>query len=206
MSNERPSGLLMAGGIGSFLHAIGLLIMLAFGAAGGLLSMGGGAGEARTAGGIMILFGLLVIAGGICQGLGFFGLKKLFGGLNSLAGFLAILLPVALILLLVTGIMMMVGMLMAMTYLFAYSWAASLLVPGIALLGNKGKTQKAGWTYMIGGALLVIAGIVLAAIFTFGILKINIGLSIVQILSYVLIFGAIAGHALCGIAMMSERN
>jgi hypothetical protein len=94
MSSARPTGMLMTGAVGSIFFTIAWLIMIgSFAYVLGMV-LGGGAPSAGTSeglGGLMLLSIVLMLAGGITQGIGFFGLKQLFGSMNSLAGLFAIL-------------------------------------------------------------------------------------------------------------------
>ena len=205
MSNGKPSGMLTTGAVGGILWALAIVIMFATGA--GMAAIGGGmsAGGARTGGAMMLLAAVLMLAGGITQGVGFFGFKKMYGGLNALAGIFCLLFPIFMILLIVIGIMGVASLALYLSIAMPFVLAAAMLFPGLALLGNKGQTENASWAFMVGGICLAVAGGVLAVLMLLGLLKVNIG-GIAVALFYVIMIGGLLGHIMAAIAMLSDKK
>ncbi|TNF36226.1 MAG: hypothetical protein EP329_05425 [Deltaproteobacteria bacterium] len=198
MSEAKPAGALMTGAIGSFLIAAAILLMFVLG-----VSFGGGAmGRGSAGGGIIV--GLFLLAGGIMSALGWFGLGKLYGGLNSLAGIFSILIAVTILLVVLGGVMMSVGMLQAGMYGILFSIPLTALLGGLGLMGSASKAGNAG-LFQAGGIVLLVVGIAGALIAVFALGQMGVG-ALGEILGYVYIFGGIAGFALAGVAMMGARN
>lgn len=207
MANARPTGKLTTGAVGNFLlGAAAVLFTLTVGTA-----MFAG-GQANEGAGLMGLISVvLIIGGGICGGLGWFGLGKLYGGVNSLAGVFSILLGLVPILMVVLAMSAVSSARSGdMTESSAGSMGMIGLVLGLgvpALLGIFGGLGVMGAKTGLAkpaGIVLLIGGLGLAGLFAMIMLKI-MNPSLMQIASYVGFFGLAIGFFLSGATMLSER-
>lgn len=207
---NRPTGMLMTGAIGSIFMSIAWLIMIGSVAYIFSMVMGGGAGmgmgTSQGLGALMLLAGLLLLAGGICQGIGFFGLKQLFGGLHALAGVFAILISVGLLISILGGLMTAPGLVKIASYLMIFSIMLGAIVAGIAFLGARSQASGGEGALLIGGAAFLAAGVVFALLFVLGIARINIGVTLGKILAYVWVIGSVVGHIGAILVMLGQRK
>jgi hypothetical protein len=210
MNGARPSGMLMTGAIGGIFLALAWVIMLVVGVAAFSIVMGGGAtnvsGDQATSMGIgmlaAILFGFI---GYLLQAFGFFGLQKVFGGANSVAGIFSLLIVLGMILVIVAAAATSVGIGQIATWVIMISFVGQLLLAGVAFMGAKGKASSGQGSLMIGGVCYLVAGLVLLVSIICAKAGINLG-SIGNILGYVMIFGMLLGHILCAVVMIGQRK
>ena len=121
--SARPNGKLTTGGVG------GILLCAAFALF--LVSGGLGMGGMQAAGGLGLIGMILLIGGGICSAMGFFGLGKIYGGTNGIGGLFTLLMGIMPVVLLLVGI------------IFATTASASTL--------SEGGARAAGGIMMIFG-------------------------------------------------------
>ena len=205
MNTGKPNGQLMTGAVGSFMNAGAWALFLTVGAAILAVAVGGGAGAseggARAMGGLALIAVLLMLAGGICGGIGFIGLGKLHGGMLKMAGTFGILSSSFMVLAVLGGL----GQIAILAQIAGYGIVISLglyaLLGGLGLLAAAGAAGAAS----AGGILLAIAGGLLLAIWLLGLLGVNLG-SFGAILVYALFGTQLAGHLVAGITMLGQRG
>lgn len=211
MSNGRPTGKLMTGAIGNFLlGGAALLFALTIGAA-----MVGAAPPSGTGAGILgLLMFLFIIGGGICGGLGWFGLGSLYGGTNALAGIFSIvlaivpLLMIALVMGTVESTVRSGDLEGAESTARGLGLVGSLLGLGVpALLGVFGglgiMSAKASLAKPA-GLVMLLGGLGCAALTVFSIIGVS-SPTLATIALYVGFFGIGIGAFLSGATMISER-
>ncbi len=209
MANARPTGKLTTGAVGNFLlGAASLLFILTVGVA----MFAGGRGAANESGGLMILItAVLIIGGGICGGLGWLGLGKLYGGTNALAGIFSFILGLVPILIVVLA---MGAVSSARSGDLTESGANSMGIIGLILglgvpallgiFGGLGAMSAKTSLAKPAGIVLLIGGIGCAALLAFIFLKV-LDPTLWSIAGYVGFFGLGIGFFLSGAAMLSER-
>jgi hypothetical protein len=189
-ANAMPAGKLTAGGIGGFLLAGAMVLLFVAGAAG---AGGGGAG---AVGGLGLIAFILIIGGGICHALGYFGLggglPGAFAIVFGIAPLVAFLLPI------LTRSMEMA--LIGQVVLYG-SGGLTGIFGGIKLMGLEnggGLGKAAGIVSIIGGAAFAFFGVMLFI----PSLLVSLG----GIIGLVGLFGSAAGFALAGVTMLGQRN
>ncbi len=190
-ANATPTGKLTAGGIGGFLLAGAMVLLFVSEAAGA----GGGAGGAGILG--LIAF-LLVVGGGICHALGYFGMG------NSLPGILAIVFGIAPVLAIVLPIVGGLTMLRISLLILFGSGGLLGILGGISLMGKEsagGLGKAGGIVSLIGGGCMAFT----AVLTLIPDLAISLG-GVASIISMVGLFGSAAGFALAGVTMLGQRN
>jgi hypothetical protein len=208
---DKPKGMLMTGAIGSIFFAVAWAIFISMGAAILSLAMGGGMltpgeGDANLFGGLTLLALVLILAAGFLQGIGFFGLGKMYGGVFSVAGLLTILASVALIAVVVAAFGQMLELLQyGMLGLFG-AMILGALFGGIGFLGAKGKAASGGGGLMAAGVLLLVGALAFIVLIVLGMARINVGLTVAEILGYVAIGGLLLGHIAATIAFFGQRS
>ncbi len=203
MSNGRPNGKLMTGGIGSFLIGAAFLIFIVAGFAAG----GGGLGFMRMIGGLGLLGVLLLLAGTITQSIGWFGMGNLYGGMNGQAGILDILVAASMVLAVLMGITGIGGPDLGMIfgYIIIFGIGLGALAGGLGMMSAKGSAQQGGSTLRIAGLILVVGGGVWTLLMALAIAGVSIG-SFGEILMWVALIGLTAGHIAAGAAMLGQRS
>jgi len=199
--------MLMTGAIGGIFLALAWVIMLVLGAAAFSMLTGGGAamgGETGMGIGALAAFFFLFL-GYILQAFGFFGLQKVFGGVNALAGIFALLIVLAIILIIAGIAMTSEGILKVAGILMLVAFVLQPLLAGIAFMVGKGKASSGQGPMMGAGICYLVAGLVMLITFICGMAKINLG-SFANILSYVMIFGMLLGHIMCAVVMIGQRK
>lgn len=203
--SARPNGKLTTGGVG------GILLCAAFALF--LVSGGLGMGGMQAAGGLGLIGMILLIGGGICSAMGFFGLGKIYGGTNGIGGLFTLLMGIMPVVLLLVGIIFATtasastlseggaraagGIMMIFGIVFIVSIALSGILGGLGIMGAKAALAKpAGILLLVGGI-----GALLSILTMFNVLPV----SIAGILGYVVSGGFAAGFLLSGLAMFSER-
>jgi hypothetical protein len=201
--------MLMTGAVGSILFTVAWLIMIgSFAYVIGMVMGGGAPSESGSAGlgGLMLLSVVLMLAGGITQGVGFLGLKQIYGGLNSLAGIFAILISAGILLAVVGGLLSSPGLAKAAAYLMIFSIILEAIFGGLAFLAAKNQASSGQGPLMIGGFALLGSGCILVLLFLLGLLGINIGVTLGKILGYLWIIGTIVGHVGATLVMLGQRK
>jgi len=203
--SARPNGKLTTGGVG------GILLCAAFALF--LVSGGLGMGGMQSAGGLGLIGMILLIGGGICAAMGFFGLGKIYGGTNGIGGLFTLLMGIMPVVLLLVGIIFAStasastlseggaraagGIMMIFGIVFIVSIALSGILGGIGIMGAQAALAKpAGILLLVGGI-----GALLSILTMFNVLPV----SIAGILGYVVSGGFAVGFLLAGITMFSER-
>ena len=201
-----PNGKLTTGGVG------GILLCAAFALF--LVSGGLGMGAMQGAGGLALIGMILLIGGGICAAMGFFGLGKVYGGTNGIGGIFTLLMGLMPVVLLIVGIIFATtasagdvseggaraagGIVMIFGIVFIVSIALSGILGGIGIMGAKAALAKpAGLLLLIGGI-----GALLSILTAFNVLPV----SIASILGYVVSGGFAGGFLFSGITMFAERG
>ena len=201
----RPNGKLTTGGVG------GILLCAAFALF--LVSGGLGMGGMASAGGLGLIGMILLIGGGICAAMGFFGLGNVYGGTNGMGGLFTLLMGVMPVVLLIVGILFATtaspsdiseggaraagGIVMIFGIIFIVSIALAGILGGLGVMGAKASLAKpAGILLLVGGV-----GALLSILAAFGVLP----LSIANILGYVVSGGFAGGFLLAGLTMFAER-
>lgn len=201
----RPNGKLTTGGVG------GILLCAAFALF--LVSGGLGVSGMQEAGGLGLIGMILLIGGGICAAMGFFGLGKIYGGTNGIGGLFTLLMGLMPVVLLLVGIIFATaaspssmseggaraagGIMLIFGIVFIVSIALSGILGGIGIMGAKAALAKpAGILLLVGGI-----GALLSILTMFNVLP----ASIAGVLGYVVSGGFAAGFLLSGLTMFSER-
>ncbi len=204
--SAKPNGKLTTGGVG------GILLCAAFALF--LVSGGLGMGGMQAAGGLGLIGMILLIGGGICAAMGFFGLGKVYGGTNGLGGLFTLIMGVMPVVLLIVGIIFAStasagslseggaraagGIIMVFGIVFIVAIALSGILGGLGVMGAKASLAKpAGILLLVGGVAALVS--ILGA---FGALP----LSLANILGYVMSGGFAAGFLLSGLTMFAERG
>lgn len=212
MADAKPTGKLTTGAIGNFLlGGAAAIFVLTIGAA----MYGGGAPSGTGAGVLGLVMLLFIIGGGICAGLGWFGMASLHGGTNALAGVFSIL--VALVPILMIALVMGTAESMAASgdvHAAAESGRnvgtlGAILGLGVpALLGIFGGLgMLSGKTSLAkpAGFVMLIGGIGCAALLAFVFIGVS-SPTLATIALYVGFFGLALGCILSGAAMLGEKN
>lgn len=191
-ANATPTGKLTAGGIGGFLLAGAMVLLFVSGAA----AMGG-AGQGGV-GGLGLIAFILVVGGGICHALGYFGMS------NSLSGIFAIIFGISPVLAIVLPIVGGLSMLRISLLILFGSGGLLGIFGGISLMGNQsagGLGKAGGIVSLVGGACMAFVGVLTLL----PDLAMSLG-GVVSIISMVGLFGSAAGFALAGVTMLGQRN
>ena len=209
MGDTKPTGKLSAGGVGGILlcASFALTLVAAF--------SGGGGGMGVMGGGILGLIGvLLLVGGGICHALGFFGLGAIHGGTNKVGGIFTLILGIMPVVLFIVGIIAVGsagsggmsrggaeatgGILGVLAIVMALSLALSGILGGIGLMASSvGLAKPAGILLIVGGSLVVLQ-------FLNGLV---LGVGIIgTITSYGVPAALGVAYLLSGLTMFAERN
>jgi hypothetical protein len=204
--SAKPNGKLTTGGVGGILLCAAFVLFLV----GGGLGMGG----MQAAGGLGLIGMILLIGGGICAAMGFFGLGKIYGGTNGIGGVFTLIMGVMPVVLLIVGIIFASsmsgssmsdggaraagGIVLVFGIVFLVSIALAGILGGLGVMGAKaGLAKPAGILLIIGGVAALVT--ILQA---FGALPASLG----NILGYVMSGGYAAGFLLAGLTMFAERG
>lgn len=210
MADSRPTGKLMTGAVGNFLLGGAMALMALSGAAAGMMG-----GSSTASGGLGLIAFILIVGGGICAALGWFGLGSLYGGTNTLAGVFSILLglmPIALIVFVLgaaesasrggfdnVSSESAVG---AAKIIFVILFGIPALT---GIFGGLGAMSAKTGIAKPAGIVLLISGAALAALAVMGILEAG-SLSLFSILLMVGFYGSAIGFILAGVTMIGERS
>lgn len=216
MSNGvRPNGRLMTGAIGSFMNGAAFLIVLLLLGVAILYALSGARPEdnmsSEAAGGMMLLAFVLVLAGGICGGLGWFGYANVRGSTSGLAGIFGLLMSVALILAVVLGLAHMIDLLEPVAWLLFGSIALNALFGGIGLLTGKDRdpAKPSGGLAKAAGVILLVGGLGSIAMLLMLITRSPGPVTSADLLQ-ILFYGTYAtlglGHILAGVSMAAARG
>lgn len=206
---DKPRGMLMTGAIGSIFMAVAWGIFVTMIAA--ILSFvfsGGGnpsEGDANLMGGMGLLALVMLLAGGIMQGVGFLGLRKMFGGLFSLAGLFTIFVSVGLVIAVVGAVAQILSAAQVGAYVLSIAMVLGALVGGLGFFAARGQAKAGGGPLVFGGATLAIGAVAVIALVVLGLLKVTLPGSVVQILAYVGVGGMLLGHLGATVVMFGQR-
>lgn len=209
--DNKPRGSLMSGAIGSIFFAVAWAIFVTMIAALLAMVLGGGAmtageDDANLFGGLALLAFVLILAGGFLQGIGFFGLGKMYGGTFSVGGILTILASVCLIAAVGLAFARMMEFMQYATFGLMGAMILGALFAGLGFLGAKGKAEKGGGTLMFAGLVLTIAALAFVVLVVLGLLRVGIPETVAQILAYVAVGGMLVGHIGATLAFFGQRS
>lgn len=199
-NGDRPNGQLLAGAIGGFMTGGAFLIYLSLGAALISIVMGGrstGLEGARAIGGLALLAAVLLLAGGICGGIGWLGYNKVKGGTSALAGTFSFLMVAFMVLLVISGIIGGEIFPKISTYGLLASIGLAGVLGGLGMMGGEGLAKIGGIILLIGGAatlVLLILAIINVDFAGFG-----------EVILYTTLGGLGLGHVLSGVMMLGAR-
>lgn len=207
---DKPRGMLMTGAIGSIFMAIAWAIFVTMIAAIMSFVLGGGGnpteGDGNLMGGLGLLALVMLLAGGIMQGLGFLGLKKMYGGLFALAGLFTILVSVGLILVVAAAFGQIASVLQIGGYVLGGAMVLGGLFGGLGFLAGKGQAASGGGVMAFAGLMLLIGAGAVIAMIVLGLLKITLPGTVVEIMGYAGVGGMLLGHIGATLAMFGQRS
>lgn len=202
----KPNGKLTTGGVGGILLCVAFALFL--------VSGGVGLAGAQAAGGLAFIGMILLVGGGICAAIGFFGLGKVYGGTSGIGGVFTLIMGAMPVVLLLVGIIFAStasvetmsegsaraagGIFVTLGIVFIVAIALSGILGGLGVMGAKAALAKPA------GILLLIGGI--AALVTVLGSFVSLPASLASILGYVMSGGYAAGFLLTGITMFAERG
>jgi len=207
---DKPRGMLVTGGIGSIFFAVAWAVFISMGAAVFAMVTGGGfapgEGDASLFGGLALLAFVMLLAGGFLQGIGFFGLGKMYGGTFGVAGVLTLLVSVSLIAAVVGALVQSQEILQYATFGIFGAMILGALLGGLGFLTAKGKAASGGGTLAFAGLLLLIGGLAAIIMVVLGLARVGVPEIVGQILGYAALGGMLLGHIGATIAFFGQRS
>jgi hypothetical protein len=201
--------MLMTGAIGSILMTLAWLVLVgSFAFVFGML-LGGGTPSGSTAqslGGVVFIAAVLLVGGSICQGIGFFGLKPMFGGVFMIAGIFTLLIGIGIILGILFGLIGSPSAAQATSYVLIASVVLQALFAGIGYLGGRSRATSGKGPMLLGGVTFLVAAVIFIVLFICGQARINIGITVAEILGYTWLGGTILGHIFSAVVMLGQRK
>ena len=210
-NSDRPNGSLMTGAVGGFLNGAAYLIVLFVIGVGVIMALSG-AGRVgmsdEAGGGLLLLAFVLLLAGGICNGIGWFGYGKVRGSTSALAGTFSLLVTVSLVLVVVAGLAKSLTLGEITLYALFGTAALNGILGGIAHLSgaDRDPSKPSGGLDKAAGAVLLIGGIGAALMLVLIIAKMFDSTGLLQAAFYGGLGGLGVGHILSGVSMIGARG
>jgi len=205
-----PNGMLVTGGIGSICMAIAwaaMVFMVVGGAGSGAPIHFGGGGLAGQAT-LLLLAAGMVFAGGLMQGIGFFGLGRMYSGALRMVGILPFIIAVLVAVVVFlsyarTGPAPVLGYLL-LAFLGFIGLGA--LFGGVGFLSARRHATSGRGVLAFAGILLLVAGLLMTADLVLSVLRVALPGSVNAILLWVVLGGMALGHVAASAAMFTQRS